>query len=255
MRFALFLGLLAGMLRAQDYSLDVVPLQSDPDQIARSLRDRTVAIPKADCAALDLWECHGDDPKRSSDVSLRWVQLDDDPELEAVLVLNAPDELANAVYVFDRQGTWRIVGSFICKSFRCDVQNLTRVGQLTKDSPVLLWVTRDIGGSGGSLLATGMFQLRDGKLSQVMQLTDQDVLMVSPYHETQTLLASDNRIVIHTAHEQPPGHKASNKCEVRRWDGEQRTFVAAAADQAVYCDAKTGTPIPGKSHQVFLPRP
>ena len=255
MRFKLCIGLLAATLRAQDHTLDVVPLQTDPEQIARALRDRTATIPRADCSALDLWECTPDEPRRSTDVSLRWVQLDDDPELEAVLVVEAPEEDSNVAYVFDRQGTWRLVGSFFCRALRCDAQNLIRIQQLTKDSPRLLWVTRDLGGSGSSLLTTEMFQLREGKLWPVMQLTDQDAFMLSPYRETQTLLTSDNRIVIHTAHEEPPGREVSDKCEVRRWAPAQHAFIAAPADQAVYCDAKTGKPIPGKSHEVLLPRP
>ena len=75
------------------------------------------------------------------------------------------------------------------------------------------------------------------------------------FRERQRLLASDDRIVIHTIHEQPPGRERWHKCEVRRWDATQHTFVAAAADQAIYCDAKTGKPNPGKAHEVFLPYP
>ena len=65
-----------------------------------------------DCKALDLWECHPDDPTRVTDVSVRWVQLDDDPELEAIIVTQAKSENTYAAFVFDKKGTWSLVGSF-----------------------------------------------------------------------------------------------------------------------------------------------
>ncbi len=43
-------------------------------------------------------------------------------------------------------------GIILLPGVRCDAQNLIRIQQLTKDSPRLLWVTRDLGGSGSSLL-------------------------------------------------------------------------------------------------------
>ena len=69
-------------------------------------------MPIADCTALDLWECHSDYPERVSDVSLRWVQLDDDPELEAILIVEAKAEWTYVAYVFDKQESWKMVGSF-----------------------------------------------------------------------------------------------------------------------------------------------
>src|SRR5260370_35732114 len=93
-------------------SLPVRPMQMDPDQLARSLRTREPLIPATDCHALDLRECNPDEPARVTDISLRWVQLDDDPELEAILVTEAKAENTYAAYVFDKQGMWNLVESF-----------------------------------------------------------------------------------------------------------------------------------------------
>jgi hypothetical protein len=95
---------LLGKLGAQ--SLPVVPIQSAPDQLARCLRDRNVSMPAADCKALDLWECHPDEPARVKDITVRWVQLDDDSDLEAVLLTEAKAEHTYAAYAFDKQSTW-----------------------------------------------------------------------------------------------------------------------------------------------------
>jgi hypothetical protein len=239
---------------ANAQALPVVPMQMDPEQIAHSLRERSPLMPTADCRALDLWECHPDEPARVSDISLRWLQLDDDPELEAVLVTDAKEEDSFAAYVFDKQDQWRIVGSFFCRSGRCDPQELIRVQKFTEDSPPLLLVNRDLGGSGSSLQTTEVFQLRDGKLWPVMQIGDRTEVIFPPaFVERQRVLASPDRIVIEAVREQPPGRVVSTKCEVRRWDAQTHLFVPAAGEQANYCDAKTGKPVPGKSFPVLLP--
>jgi len=48
----LFIALVLPKLAAQP--LPVVPMQMDPDQLARSLRERKPPMPAADCLALDL---------------------------------------------------------------------------------------------------------------------------------------------------------------------------------------------------------
>jgi len=235
-------------------SLPVVPLQtSDPDQLAQSLRGKD-AISVTDCKALDLWECHPDDPTRITDISIRWVQLDDDPELEAILVTEAKDEWAYAAYVFDKQGPWNLVGSFFDRRFAKDGQGLIRVQKLTKDSPPLLLVNRDLGGSDSAIFTTEAFQLREGKLWPVITVTNKEEVSLPPHRvRRQEVLSSPNRLVIHTAREEPPGHVVQNKCEVLRWDARTHTFVPVANEQMEYCDPKTGKPIPGKSSWAGLP--
>jgi hypothetical protein len=223
----------------------------DPDQLLRSLRDRQPPMPPTDCAALDLWECHPDDPVRPTDVSLRWVQLDDDAELEAIIVTEAKEEWAWAAYVFDYHDTWNLVGSFFCRRCR-HANDLIRVQKLTEDSPPLVLVNRDLGGSGSSILMTEGFQVREGKLWPVFRVTGkQDDLFPFPHVQRQQVFASETRLVVHTVDEKPPGRVIKNECEVWRWDG--RAFASVAAEFTKYCDAKTGKPIPGKSFWAGLP--
>jgi hypothetical protein len=234
--------------------LPVVPMQMDPDQLFRSLREKKPVMPMADCTALGLWECHPDDPRRLADVSLRWVQLDDDPELEAVLVIEGEAEDAFVAYVFDKQRTWNLVGSFFCWRRRCDASSLIRVQKLTEDSPPLLLCYRDLGGSGQVLLTTEGFHLRDGKLWPAFQAKNyEEVGFAHPYSESQRVLTSHNRLVIHTILEKPPGKTARNGCEVWRWDPAKYSFVPVPAERGEFCDPKSGKPIQGKSFPTGLP--
>jgi hypothetical protein len=157
MRTLIFVVLLSATLSAQ--ALPVVPMHTnDPDQFAQDLRNKE-PIPIGDCSALNLWECHPDDPTRIPDISIRWVQLDQDQELEAIFVVKAEDEHTYAAYVFDKRGTWNLVGSFFDRQWTSDGQELIRVQKLTEDSPPLLLVNRDLGGSGSSIFTTEAFQL------------------------------------------------------------------------------------------------
>ena len=135
---ALFLILLS-KLSAQ--ALPLVPMRMDPDQLLRSLRDKTPAMPRADCGALDLPGCQPEEPV--SDISLRWVQLDDDPELEAILITETKAARTYFAFVFDKQAAWNMVGNFNCYR-NCDVNQLIRVQRLTGDSPSLLLLYRDL---------------------------------------------------------------------------------------------------------------
>ena len=253
MKALIFATFLLSTLRAQ--SLPVIPMQTnDPDQLAQSLRDKK-PMPIGDCKALDLWECHPDEPRRVADISMRWVQLDDDPELEAILVTEAKAENTYAAYVFDKQGTWNLVGSFFDRQWTSDGQGLIRVQKLTEGSPTLLLVNRDLGGSGSVILTTEAFQLREGKLWPVFHITDKEEhsFPTPAGVERQQVLAASGRLVIHTVHEEPPGRVVQNKCEVWRWDATKHAFVTVANDQVQYCDSKTGKPIKGKSSWAGLP--
>jgi hypothetical protein len=247
----IFAILLSATLRAQ--SLPVVPIQmNDPDQLAQNLRNKK-SIPSGDCEALDLWECHPDDPTRIADISIRWVQLAQDPELEAILVVKAEDERNYIAYIFDKRGTWNLVGVFPDYG-TTDGQGLMRVQKLTEDSPPLLLVNRDLGGSGSSILTTEAFQLREGKLWPVLTITDREEdAFPTPGAQRQQVFASSNRLVISTVHEKPPGRVVQSKCEVLRWDTTRHTFVAVVSEQLKYCDPKTGKPIKGKSFRAGLP--
>lgn len=243
-------GLLPGSLYAQ--ALPVVPMQMDPDQLARSLRDHTPVMPAADCKALRIGACYPGDPSRVSDMWLRWVQMDNDGPLEAVLVTEAPLEHAYMAYVFDKQQTWRMVGDFRCNR-SCDADSLIRVQKLTRDSPPLILCHRDLGGSGQVLRMTEAFQLREGRLWPVLEVKNfEGVPFMSPRIERQHVYASETRLVIHTAKEEPPGTRPRHQCEVRRWSAAQHRFVKSPTDQAQYCDPRTGKPVAAKLHWTGL---
>ena len=189
-----------------------------------------------------------------TDISLRRVRLDDNPELEAVLVTEAPAEHTYAAYVFDKQGAWNLVGKFWDRQWTRDGNNLIRVQKLTEDSPPLLLCYRDLGGSDGVLLTTEAFQLREGKLWPVFEITNyEEVFFVSPHTTRQRVFAFRNRLVIHTIREEPPGKTVRNQCEVRRWDAAKNTFVAVLDEQMEHCDSGTGKPVAGKSSWTGLP--
>jgi hypothetical protein len=254
MKTLLFTAFLLRTLGAQ--SLPVVPMQMDPDQLARSLREGKPPMPAADCKALDLWECQPDYPERVSDISLRWVHFDEGTELQAILVAEEKAEDSYAAYVFDKRGTWNLVGSFVCRQNRCDVNTLIRVQKLTLDSPPLLLCYRGLGGSGIVNEVTEAFQLRGGKLWPVLEVMNyEENPFVDPHTTRQQVFTSSSRdrLVIHTIREEPPGHIAQTRCEVRRWDVAKHTFVPAAKEQTTYCDAKTGKPIAGMSWWTGLP--
>ena len=252
MKILMLATLLLPMARAQ--SLPVVPMQTnDPEQLAQSLR-RKAPIAIGDCNALDLWECHPDQPRRITDISMRWVQLDEDPELEAILVTEAEAENAYAAFIFDKQGAWNLVGSFFDRQWTRDREELIRVQKLTQDSPSLLLVNRDLGGSGSVIFTTEAFQLREGKLWPVITITGKEEnAFPSPSVRRQQILSSPSRLIIHTIREEPPGRVIQNKCEVRRWDAARHAFISVANEDVEYCDPKTGKPIKGKSSWVRLP--
>lgn len=235
--------LVLGVVGAQP--LPVTPLQtSDPEQLAKDLREKKPIAP-SDCQALELWECQPDVAWRVADISIRWSQLDDDPELEAIVVAEASAEIGFAAYVFDQRGTWNLVGSFFDRRAR-DGEGMVRVHKLTADSPPLVLITRDLGGSDSSIFTTEAFQLREGKLWPVVHITDREEVQIKgPWIRRQQVFASKNRLVIYSRREEPPGRVVEKKCEVRRWDVGAHTFVAVPSENAEYCEK--GRPIRGKS--------
>jgi hypothetical protein len=253
--FLLLLPITVSQVGAQP--LPVVRMEMSPGQLVRGLRDKNPTFPIGDCHALDLWECHPYHPTRTTDISfisLRWVQLDDDPELEAILITEAKAESTYVAYVFDKQGkSWNLVGALWCYR-ECDAINFIRVQKLTEDSPPLLLCYRDLGGSGSVLMTAEVFQLREGKLWRVFEIGNRsDMLFPSHVIKTQNVLATDHRLVIHTIREEPPGHIVRNSCEVRRWEAAKHTFIRVPGERLDYCDPKTGKPIPDKSFPTGLP--
>jgi hypothetical protein len=225
---------------------------ADPEQLARGLRELKPLIAAEDCHALDLWECTPDEPRRSTDVSVRWIQLDDDPELEVILVTEAKAEWGYAAYVFDKRSAWNLVGKFFDRR-GMDRENLVRVQKLTEDSPMLVLVTRDLGGSGSSLFTTEAFQLREGKLWPVLQIMDSEVELGSIMVQRQRVFATPNRLIVHSIHEEPKGRVQDSNCEVLRWDRVKHGFLPATNEHGRYCNPKTGRPLAGKATRVELP--
>ncbi|MBL0159314.1 MAG: hypothetical protein IPP47_19710 [Bryobacterales bacterium] len=248
----LILLLLAMPLAARP--LPVTPMQMDPDQLLLSLREGKPAMPDADCTALGLWECRADALARVRDISIRWVQLDDDAELEAILTMAAPAEWSNVTYVFDRQAEWKMAGSFLCRDNRCDLNNMVSVHNLTGDSPPLLCLSRDIGGSGSVTLTTEAFHLRDGQFWPVFQVTRFEHGPFATSATTkQYVRTSSNRLVVHTIRERPPGASPQNLCEVWQWVPAKQSFAQVPQDRSRYCNPKTATPYADKSHWTDLP--
>jgi hypothetical protein len=227
--------------------LPVVPMKTDPARLAHSLLQPNSEF---DASVLEAFP-----PSDDADVTLRWVQLDDDPELEAILTMKASFDPSGgyAGYVFDPQGaTWNRVGSFLFFRQR-EGNGLLPVRKLTEDSPTLILFTRDLGGSASTIMTTTAYQLRDGKLWPVIEVTNFQWNGLPPPETTEhrTVLASKDRLVIHTLTEQ--SGRVRNTCEVQFWDSKNHQFAPAPLDFNLYCDVHTGNPIPGKAHPTGLP--
>lgn len=124
LRASLLLVLLCRGFSQTREPLEVFVLRSDPETIYRGLRTKS-PVPVADCKLLDLWECHPGNGTRIQDISLRWVNLDKDPELEAILISEAPDEWSYVAAIFDRGQGWRLVGTL------CVIVNVASIPSLT----------------------------------------------------------------------------------------------------------------------------
>lgn len=237
---------LAGSMRAEN-PLKVVPMKMGPEQVAHMFAQQPPAFEA--CAAAGFEVCP--DGFGAPDVSLRWVQLDDGPELEAIVTTKGPGGYVG--YLFDHRGSvWNRIGPFMF--FReYEGNDLFRVKKLTKDSPTVLIFTRDLGGSASTIVTTTAYHLREGKLFPVFEVTPMQWSGLPPPErmEHSEVLASKDRLVTHKVEEVEK--KATHTCEVHRWDANVHEFVAAPADRTAYCDLKTGKPIPGKAYASGIP--
>ena len=225
-------------------ALPVIPFQLDPEQVVRSLRDHRAVMPAADCTALRIWACHPEDPRRVKDISLRWVQLDTDDALEAIVIGEGEAERSNFAFIFDKTTTWNLVGSFSCRTYRCDVDRMIRVRQLTEDSPPLLIHYQDLGGSGMVIFTNQAFHLRGGRLCPAFEVVTYDYFpLADPRMVIRRVGASARCLVIHTMTEKPPGTSPQHSCEVWQWDARRYSFLPNAAERGKYCDGTSGKPI------------
>ncbi len=225
-------------------ALPVIPFQLDPEQVVRSLRDHRAVMPAADCTALRILACHPEDPRRVKDISLRWVQLDTDDALEAIVIGEGEAERSNFAFIFDKTTTWNLVGSFSCRTNRCDVDRMIRVLQLTEDSPPLLISYQDLGGSGMVIFTNEAFHLRGGRLWPAFEVVTYDYFpLADPRMVIRRVGAYGGHLIIHTSLEKPPGSSPKNSCEVWQWDSQKFAFRPNAAARSQYCDAKSGKPI------------
>ncbi len=231
----------------------VTPMSMSPEELASSLRNAAPTMPQKDCRALNLWECVAGAATRVRDISLRFVQLDDDPELEAILVTEARAERTHMAYAFDRHGAaWNMVGAFSCNRRPCNVESLVRVEKLTADSPPLLLYYSDVGGSGSMIMLTTGFLLRQGKLEQVWDFVNCSASLFPVETERRQFAFANNRhLVVHTI-EQQKGRPEHHACLVWRWDSQYRRFCEDSKELGQFCDPKTGRPIPGRSYPTEL---
>ncbi len=250
-RLVLLWMLFAGLGRGAE--LDVVAMKSTPDQLFNSLKDHSPLMPEADCRALGLWECMATNKTRIEDISLRWVQLDQDAELEAILATEAKDEWTRMVFVFDKQVQWNLIGSFNCRRWQ-SMNTCVGVHQLLHSAPPFLAVHCDIGGSDTSIFTSYVYGLQNGRLKEVAEFTGQSE---SPYvkqkFRRQVVFSSEDRLVVETIDQGAARGPELRKCEVQRWDAKGFLFVASPEDQAKFCDAKTGRRVYIGAYPTTLP--
>lgn len=243
-------GLLHGLM-AQP--LPVVPMQFDPDRIFQSFRTTKPPMPAGDCAAFDVSACNASYPEPVKDIALRWVQLDDDADLEAILTVEAEAQRTNRAFVFDKQKSWRMVG-VLGHHRGADFNTMVRVARLTTDSPPLVVYSRDLGGSAHVLVTATAFHLRGGKLWPAFEIVVWEGVFLDPELNTKRYVyASENRLVIHTIRTTSARPGERHACEVMRWSSDRFSFVPSRTDRAEYCDVRSGRPVAGKSHLADLP--
>ncbi len=230
-------------------ALPVVPVQFTPDQIALSLRTKKPPMPPADCHALRVSACSLEYPMAVRDISIRWVQLDDDPELEAIIIAYMETEWDYFAFIFDWKKTWNLVGNIICER-HCygNGTNFIQVHKLTENEPKFLVARRDLGGSGHSLDTRTFFQLRGGSLLKALEVTDQYVFLTEPgYTSKVELRQSKNWLIHHTTREEPPESPSKHACKVLTWSPQQLTYIEAPTQRPNFCNPKTGRPYADKS--------
>jgi hypothetical protein len=224
-------------------------LQSDPETIFRGLRYKT-PIPERDCDLFDIFECRPEHKDRIEDVSLRWTNLDDDPELEAILITKAKQEWAHFAAIFDKRKQWVLAGSFLCRR-NCRLANFITTHKLTDDSPDLLVVHQDEGGSDGWILTHEAFHLRKGELWPVLRYTQRADGFFGASQEH--LYAWQTTLVLHQMEYRKQTKRWSHSCVTKRWDARTFNFVDAPNQREAFCNAQTGKPIPEKSWLTTLP--
>jgi hypothetical protein len=243
----LCLALFAALAHADE----PMPMQFTPDQIALSLRTTKPPMPAADCAALELSGCRLDVRKPvRNETSIRWVQLDDDPELEAIIV--AADELGPYfAYIFDWNRTWNLIGKVRC--YRHLDTNFIRVQQITENAPKFIIAERDFSGAGPVTLGyTGWF-LRKGRLEQAFEFyTESRNYLADPGHHFLRLLQSGRYLIKHEISEAPPRQNRKHTCEVLTWSAAKAQFVDVPSQRPNFCDATTGLPLIEKSYTTGL---
>jgi len=231
--------------------LPAVPLGATPGQLSRGFGNPKGTLTPADCAALQLNDCA---EAVEYTARLRWVQLDDDTEMEALLEVHRKVGGAGFGFILDRRKSWRVVGALNCVPPRWDGtnRNWLRVKTFASGFPPLLTRTQDLGGSGQILYATEAYHLRNGRLSLAFDVRHLEEIPETRPRERQRVYASADRVIIHTIrdHFQRGGRRQS--CQAWRWDAEKFTIVPVPEDQSIYCDA-SGQPIPGTSTTVGLP--
>ena len=241
----LFLVIFAALAHADEPK----PMLFTPDQILLSLRSTKPPMPPADCAALGVSACKLEYPMRVGDISIRWVQLDDDPELEAIVIAKMETEWDYFAFIFDWKKTWNLVGNMMCER-HCYAHdtNFIHVHKLTENAPIFVIARRDLGGSGHALDTRTFFQLRSGSLSKAFEVTDQYVFLPEPgYTNKVELLQSRNWLIHHTIHEEPPESPARHSCKVLTWSPQQLTYIEAPNQRPHFCNPKTGRPLADKT--------
>lgn len=210
-------------------------------------------MPAGDCAALDLLACNASHPTPVRDIALRWVQLDEDADLEAILTIGAEAQLTAMAFAFDQQKSWRMVGAF--NSHRsADANTMVRVTTLTSGSPPLVVYSRDLGGSAQVLQTVTGYHLRGGKLWPAFEIVAWEAVFLDPELSIRRhAYVSENRLVVHTIRTSTARADERHTCEVMRWNAARLSFVSSHEDAAAYCDMKSGKPLPGRSRLAGLP--
>ena len=215
-------------------ALPVVPLQFTPDQIALSLRTTKPPMPPADCHALGIQACNAEFPEAVADISIRWVQLDDDPELEAIIITQAKVEWTYYALIFDWNRTWNLVGSIRCHR-RCDSPEFVRVQTITNDSPTFVLIHRDLGGSDHVILTTNGYHLRGGRLWPAFEFERE--FNSNTRQRTLRINRHENRLILRAT------STAKHTCSVLRWDSKTFRFVDVPSETKSLCTQQIGTQI------------
>ena len=96
--------------------------------------------------------------------------------------------------------------------------------------------------------------LHDGKLLPVIRYKQQSDNTASRTSATQEhLYAMYNALIVHGMKQSAKTKLWTNTCSVMTWNKTSFTFEPAPAQQATYCDAKSGKPFKDKSWLSTLP--